>query len=488
SICFPVQAQNKTDTQKKGQIYYNSGAASFKAGKYLEAEKNLKAAVEAAPGKHKFNKLLAMTYLKMKNYDLALKYFQIVRKLKPATKKLTYFLGRSYYGMADYATASKLFAQVVKRDPFNSSAQYYLSLSLCKLERCTEAEESIEESKSAVRKKDVINSAYLNAGMCYLKKWEFDKAAEKFRYVEKNAKSKKLGLNAKKLIELTDKQRKVLLKPYTVLLKLSGRFDDNVTLVNDDDESASGENDFISIALFSGSYKFLNKKNYQAGAGYSYYGTWYSDLSQYDLSANIFNAFAKYQLNDFSFDFDYSPSKYQLDSKSYMTRHQLKPRVSWDINEHFKTGLTYSYTISDYAKNDDKDGHANAISVNGYYSLPQQLGLVFAGIGYEDITATNAHEYYDQIKANIGVSFRLPWKLKLGIQGKYYKRDYNKIDLEYSASKDYKKYSGNISFSRKIYYDWLKGSFDYDYTKKDSNISAEEYNKNMFTFSLMASY
>ncbi|QTA82218.1 Tetratricopeptide repeat-containing protein, DUF560 [Desulfonema limicola] len=484
SVCFPVQAQDKTD----GQNYYNSGAASFNAGKYLEAEKKLKSAIAVSPDNPEFNKLLAMIYLKMENYDMALQYFQIVQKLKPGTEKLTYFLGRSYYGKSNYAAASNLFARAVKKDPFDSSSQYYLSLSLCKQERCSEAVKTIDESNSAIRKKDILNSGYLNAGMCYLKKWEFDNALEKFKYVENNAENKQLVQNAEKLLELTNKQKQILLKPYNIFLKLSSRYDDNVTLESDEQEAASEESDFVAIALVSGSYKFVNKKNYQIGAGYTYYGTWYSDLSQYDLSANILTGFAKYKLDNFSFTFDYIPSKYHLDSESYLTRHQLKPGLTWNINQYLRTGLTYSYYSNDYSDNDDKDGHINEISANIYYSLPRQTGLVFAGLGYEDMTASAAHEYYEQIKANLGVSFRLPWELNLGIQGKFYKRDYDEINPANPVEKDYKKYSGNISCSRKIYYEWLKGSLDYDYTKKDSDTSTEEYNKNMFTFSLMASF
>lgn len=488
SVCYAAQAQDRTGKIDKAIGYYKAGIADFNAKNYLGAEKRLKAAVASEPDNPEFNDLLAKTYLKLKNYDMALKYFQKVRKLKPGTKKLRYFLGRSYYGKSDYTAATKLFEQAVKIDPFDSSAQHYLALSLCKQEKCNEAVKTIDESKSSIRKKDVLNSGYLNAGMCYLKKWEFDNALEKFRYVKVNAENRTLGQNAEKLMKVSDKQRKILLKPYNIFIKLSGRYDDNVNLESVDEENVSEESDYVTIALLSGSYKFLNKKNYQAGAGYTYYGTWYSDIDEYDLSANILNAFARYRLNDFLFAFDYIPSKYHLDSDSYLTRHQLKPRVSWSINDRLRTGLTYSYYTSDYAENDAKDGHTNEITANASYSLPQQIGLVYGSLGYEAMTATAAHEYYDQIKAILGVTFKLPWELNLGLKGKIYSKDYDKLDPENLTKKDYKKYSGNISLSRKIYYDWLKGSVDYDYIDKDSDTSSEEYNKNMFTFSLMASF
>lgn len=50
------------------------------------------------------------------------------------------------------------------------------------------------------------------------------------------------------------------------------------------------------------------------------------------------------------------------------------------------------------------------------------------------------------------------------------------------------RYSGTVSFSRNMFYDWLDVAAEYAYTKRDSNYVNKNYERNKTTVSLTAEF
>jgi len=221
----------------------------------------------------------------------------------------------------------------------------------------------------------------------------------------------------------------------------------------------------------------VNQKNYKIGGGYSHYQTWHKEHNDLDIIASIFNINAKFRFSYFTAGLSYIPSFYAVDSSTFLVRHQINPDLTFS-SSNFLTRLSYSYYSNDYA-DDESDGHTHEMDLDAYYNIGNTGISLFAGIGYEDNLASSEDKYYRQLNTKLGASFQMPWEVNLSLTGKYYQKDYDNIEREDD------KYSGLISISRKLFYEWLSVSAEYDYTKNNSSETDYEYERNAVTLSLI---
>ena len=176
------------------------------------------------------------------------------------------------------------------------------------------------------------------------------------------------------------------------------QYDDNVRLESLDEDIFADEGDYVTVGYFSGKYNLINNPDYKTGLGYSHYQTWHDDLERYDLVGSTFNIYTKYSLHPLTFGLSYIPSYYWLDSESFLMQHQIRPEMTWKVNEKLITRLSYSYYRNNRFQDNDRDGHTNEVFLNAYYRVGEKKKYLFGGIGYEDNSASHADQYYEQIK------------------------------------------------------------------------------------------
>ena len=184
--------------------------------------------------------------------------------------------------------------------------------------------------------------------------------------------------------------------------------------------------------------------------------------------------FFDFHFNPFAFSLTYSPNYFWLDSDSYLMKHRINPEIKWRINKDIVTRLSYSYYRNKYFENEDRNGHSNELFLNLYYRLGNKIGYLFGGLGYEDVTASDPDQYFDQLKAKLGVTFNLPLELVLNATLKYDLKEYDNTNSVFGVKREDDKYNVLLSLSRKLFYDWLRIVGEYSYTKNDSNISEYE--------------
>jgi len=224
------------------------------------------------------------------------------------------------------------------------------------------------------------------------------------------------------------------------------------------------------------------------GVGYSNYQPWHRKLETYDRTGSFFDLYGLYRIRPFTFALSYLPTYYWVHSDKYLMRHHVKPEVMWKVNEDLVMRFSYSYYKNDYFRDDTKDGNTNEVFLNAYYSIGEKKGYLFGGIGYEDNSASHPDHYYVQLKTKLGISLNLPWDLNVKLTGKYYDQGYDNIDSFYVIKREDAKYYGAISLCRKISYDWLSISGEFNYTKNDSNISDREYKQKVMAVYLTARF
>jgi len=271
-------------------------------------------------------------------------------------------------------------------------------------------------------------------------------------------------------------------------LKVGARYDTNVQLEPLDQDLYANEDDFLGVVYFSGRYKLVNRKPFEVSAGYSHYQTFHNDIANYDLVGSIGNVNAKYRLKNFTFGLTYQPSHYIVDYHSFITYHKVKPEVLWKIRDNLLARLAYSYTDNNHLQDDNRDGQADAGSLDVYYIFSKKRGTVFAGGSYEKNNAEHDDYDYYQVRTHLGVMLNLPWELKIVVTGKYDQKRYIDVDSSFNKKREDDKYMGTVSLSRKLFYDWLGVVLDYTYTSNNSNITEYEYNKHDVTISFTIVY
>lgn len=468
---FPAFAQ-----EEKGRAYYDFGVFAYEDGDYEGAEKNLKKALELNPNHPLYNHYLGKTFMKTEQYQEAMQYLTAALAIAPDLSEIKYDLGLLNYKMSDYAEAADFFKKVLSAKPSDVLASYYAGISLYKLKNYKDAPDYL--LRAAEKSPTLRANAYYHAGICYQKIGENAKAVERFEQVRQYADSEALKENAGKWIQAIKKQEA---SPYSLYLKIGRQYDDNVSLGQLDEEEHSDEDDWLTVGYFSGRYNFVHRKDYQIGLGYSHYQTWYDDMNQYDMIGSIFTLYAKYRFRPFTFGFSYLPSFYRVDSDSYLKRHQFTPEIIWEVSEHVVSRLSYSYYDDDYPDDDARSGKTHELFLDIFYIFPGSKASLYGGLGYEDNSASASEYAYGQFKSKLGFSLKMPWKLSLDVTGKYYHKEYDS-----SSERDADKYSGALSLSRSIFYDWLELMAEFDYTKNDSDIN--DYKRKTATLSVTARY
>ncbi len=142
------------------------GKALLAEGKYREAWIEFKGAIQKAPHNAEAHYQLALTYLKMNDFEHAFKELQAVRELDPENLEARIRLGSFYLALgardtAYFERAKKEAEFVLERDPRNLDARILLGNAYAGL---TDFEKSITELKAAVEQDPRRIDSYINLG------------------------------------------------------------------------------------------------------------------------------------------------------------------------------------------------------------------------------------------------------------------------------------------------------------------------------------
>ncbi|MFC1533232.1 tetratricopeptide repeat protein [Thermodesulfobacteriota bacterium] len=471
SVCFIPVTYAEED---RGRAYFDFSVFAYEDGDYEDAEMNLKKALELNPDNPFYNHYLGKTYLKMERYDESMDYLSRARELNPDISGLKYDVALVNYKTKNYSKAAVLFEEIVKEEPENVLAHYHAGISLYKGKKYRKALDFfiVASEKSPTIK----NNGYYYAGICHLKMGDVEKAIERFEYIRDHAEKEDLKVSASKWLEAAQRRKKAL-KPYSLYMLIGYVHDDNIRHEPEDMEIYPDEGDYYTGTYFSGTYNFVNRDDYKIGAGYEHLQTWHDHLEQYDMIATIPKVYAQYRLYPFTFHLTYFRFSSRIESDRFLRQHRLRPAVSWKVNEQFKISFHYNYDDNNYIRNDDRDGYNNSVSLKAFHRILDNKGAISGVIGYEDNVASHLDYYFKRLKTRLKISFKIPWDMELELTGKYHNKEYENIDSVYGVIREDSKYSGDISLSRKLLYDWLKISIGAGYIKNRSNISDYEYKR-----------
>lgn len=486
SCCFGLSlALSAWSFQDSGNAYYDFGVFAYEDGDYEDALTYLHKALQLHPDDSYAYHALGKTFLKMQRFQEASESLNQAMRLNPDMVGLAYDMAMLSYKQNDFEKAFKLFDQVASEEPEHILAQYYSGICLFSMRSYRQA---IDRFEAAAQKSPSIrHNSHYYAGICYLKTDQVDLAIDRLQSVFDHSDSKPLRDNALLWLSAA-KKRKTALRPYSLYARFGIQYDDNVVLEPLDEDIYSDESDYVAEAFISGRYKFVNSDGLTLGVGYSHYQNRHEDLSAYDLIGSIFSLYGQYRLETVTLGLYYTPSYYWLDSESYLLRHEIRPELIWAVSDDLTSRLSLRLFQDTYFENPGKDGNSYEMNVSLFQSLFSRKALISAEAGYEDNYPDDDDEDYGQLKLRLSLTAELAWGISVDLTGKYFDKQYERVDSIRGLKREDSKYVGLITVSHSVLYDWLALSGSWQYTKNDSNMADYCYKRNTMTVSLSAAF
>jgi tetratricopeptide (TPR) repeat protein len=463
------------DARDKGQSQFTLGVFAFESGNDQAAEDHFRKALSADDGNAYYNYYLGKVYLQREDYAQAAVYFEKAAQADMGLPDLAYNWAYVNYKLNDFPAAEKLFEALTAAEPGNALAHYYAGLALYKQEKYQQALKYLNQA--AGMETPVRYNAEYHAGLCDVQLRDLDSARERLTRVQQNADESELRQSAAALLEKIPQMERET-RRYSLTAKLGWEYDDNITLEPIDDDLYADKGDHFFSGYVSGTYDMIKTDTLVMGAGYGHYCTIHDDLDEYDLTGSLFDVYARYRLQDYTFSISYNPDYYWLDSESYLCRNEIYTAVIREFDS-FLTEFSYNHQRDNNMYDSDQDGYANEIHLRCQYALPEEMGALRAGVGYEVNSADHDDYDYDTLSTELVATLRLGWGFHGGLCGECEVQQYDHDNSLYGKKRDDTKYTGNILLSRNIFNDMIAAHIGYEYTKNNSNIDdAGKYNEN----------
>ncbi len=479
-LVFPLVLR-AAETGDVGRSYFDFGVFAYEEQDYSQAAVYFQKALDMAPANALYRYWMGKTYLKTERLDLAGEYLKTAWKTDPDILGLDYDLAMWHFKSENYAEAAQRFSRIADRSPERVLAQYHAGLSHMKAQNYAQAPPYFLAAAQA--SPSLSAKGFYSAGICYQKSEQPEKARQMFEKVKKQSDSE-LAQSAEQWLGAIKKSQDR--RPFSLYLKAGRRYDDNVPLDPLDRDLYTEESDWLSLLYFSGAYRF-DPGAYQLGLGFNQYNTWYDDLDEYNLAGSTLRLFGRYRFAPFSLGFSYLPTYYWLDGESYLRRHQLRPELIWQSRQA-AIRLSYTYSDDNYFEQENRDGEEHEAGLEGVVELGATGIHLLGGFRYADYNAKIDFEDYSQWRAKLGLSMALFADIQLNLTGRYQVRDYDGVWADYGVKREDDRYSGTLSLSRHIYYQWLGGILEFSHTQNDSNINDYEYERTTASFALTLRY
>jgi len=501
---FPTFAS----AQQSAMNYFVDGVEAFEAASYQEAIRSLEKAIELDPANLEFQYYLGLTYSAMKEYEDALRVFESIVENEPVRFRKVYFeIAALYARQGQYQKAIDTLTLVERIDPKEVRIYLEKGYAYQKLKDYDQAVENFNKAKDIEPR--MLQVLEYNIAAVYFEAEAFDKAEEMFtKAIEVNP-TTATAENARKAI-INVRGAKRARRPLYLSASLTWGYDDNVllkaleqaTVVSATGEALDEDDQFQSF-LFRGGYKFINRKDLEAGAGYSLSCTGYKELVQSNVLGHIPHLYLNYNDHPFYFRINYDFSYYRTggkengedkvffltfggDSDKKLKMHTIMPTFTIVEPHNLKSEITLSYQDKDYLDEVTSDASHSSGGIVQSYKIPNTEYRPRAGYRYGSEDAADEKSSYKYHQGLLGLSAPLYWGVWGDISITYERTNFER-NPAFSLTKERrdKKYIGAISFTRPLT-EMLQLMFSYTYTNNNSNVSDGEkdpyrFKKNVYS-------
>jgi tetratricopeptide (TPR) repeat protein len=417
-------------------VYIDRGLLEYEAGRYGEALKNFREALQLEPEDAEVHYFLGITYLALDRVDQALEHLERARRLDAGDTDIAFNLGVAYVTKGDYARAEAQFRFVRAREPKRENLGYYLGLVHFKRKEYERALGYFDENVSTDVRVQQQNRFY--AGLAKHHLGRDVEATQDLAEAVTLRPTSPLGLTAKRFAEAISPRPE--LRAYRLELWGGVSYDDNARLAPTDpvlELRTFTRESVAEIALLRLEYDLVRTARETFTASYQLLANYYNSVDPLDIvnhtaGASYLRRGALGSLPAWfgaQYGFDYL----ELDGSLFLTRHTGGASLTLFENDRNFTVVQYRLQHKDFRapnllglQQESRDGQNHLVGATHIVTFAG--GRHFLRFGYQfDVDDTDGDDYrYVGSKASIGFQVTGPWELRFQAGYDFHFREYPK--------------------------------------------------------------
>jgi tetratricopeptide (TPR) repeat protein len=509
----PALAQTPLDPQAY-DLNIAKGLTRFSAGQYSEAERLFRAALDANPGDSRAGFYLGQTLIRLKRPEAAQEIFEKLLSKNKDDGRAWLGLGMAQYSRGQYNEALASLDNAEKYRPSDPLVFYYQGLAYHQKGAFDLSPGRFLRARTL--SPDLAAPCHYYSGIAYYQRGLVDEAREEFNAVLKTGEpDSDLVKSATLFLEQTGGGEAAGPKRWDLSLTMMAQFDSNVVLLPlglsppGGPSGISQKEDFRTAFYVRGEYRPLQTETWLGGGSYSFYQSFHRSLHGFDVQNHTPAVFLQRQFGLVQMRTEYAFDYIEVGREPFLVSHMLRPLFTLSEGYHAFTQVQLRYQGKDFKDdrfqgNSFRDGKNWLAGITQYFLYADNTGNFRMGYTFDtDRTGggspsfavigdqTNADWAYSghRFSAGIGLPAVLTYKIDFDLH--YYRQFYsNPNSFAEGLAGDLttlKRRDKILMFTGTIGRDlteWLSASFQYAYTRDQSNVSSFDYNRSVYSLML----
>jgi len=513
TLCIsPATAQTSLDPQAY-DLSIAKGLIRFSSGQYSEAERLFQAALDANPGDSRASFYLGQTLMRLKRPEAAQDIFQKLLYKNQDDGRAWLGLGMAQYNRGQHAEALASLDNAEKHLPSDPLVFYYQGLAYHQKGAFDLSPGRFLRARTLSQ--DLAAPSHYYSGIAYYQRGLVDEAREEFSAALKAGEPEsELAKSARLFLEQAGGESEKGPKRWDLSLTVMQQFDSNVVLLplgTSPPGGASGisQNQDTRTAMFArAEYRPLQTETWLGGASYGVYQSFHSTLSGFDIENHTPAVFLQRQFGLFQARVQYSFDYIKVGRLPFLVSHTIQPLFTLSEGYHAFTQVQFRYQGKDFQDdrfrgNSFRDGKNWLAGATQYVLFADNTGNFRLGYAFDtDRTGggspsvavlgdqTNADWAYSGHRFSFGVGLPaiMTFFNKVDLDFNYYRQIYaNPNSFAEGLAGEvttFKRRDHIYMFTGTIgrdFTEWLSASLQYAYTRDQSNLSAFDYNRSVYS-------
>ncbi len=464
----------------------HSGIENFSKGLYSKAIKNLKAGLgETLSSSAEGWYFLGSSFSKIGKFDEAIKAFKKALDIKPNYPEVYMGLGIAYHNKKNYAEALSAFNKVLKIEPNHGPARFFQGLALQGLKKHDLAISSFQLSGSI--DPDFQQLAQFNVGLLHFQNKRREEAIAQFKASIETDPESDTAATAREFLDLIASQKPP--KPWQASFRAGASIDDNITLT--DISLTTGLGDLVTFYSFSGSYLWEPIETYNLNTGYDFFQNIYDSLHQFDMQIHSGFVSASKSIDEVDLNMGYTFNYIKLGGIDFEFIHTFNSGLSFELMDGWFVDLSYFLSAKKFVDIRQRDGHNHSLRISNYFTLGDEGGLAWVVYTPEGEVTRDPQVTYVAQNVSVGAQHPVPGleslKTKVRANYSYTYQDY--LFITPFIGRERADFRNQVSFEIiQPVLDTFDITFQYQYINSQSNLLANDFVENVFSLSAGATF
>jgi Flp pilus assembly protein TadD len=484
----------------KGLYLYNQG-------RYSEAERHLRDALNAKPGDETTGYYLGLTALRLQRYREAEDRFREVLRRHPDHARARMGLGMALYHQNRFQEASTELStaeRTVKDDPL---LYYYAGLAAANQRAYEQASDRF--LRAGKLDPELASDPRYQRGVTLHAQRQFPEASAEFRSAIEGG-----GATPQPARPAAAPPSQTPLKRWNANYGLSLQYDSNVVLLPGGSTLPNGishKDDFVTALSGYAEYRFLQTDSWTIGAGGGLFTNVHARLSDFNVLDFAPTLYVERRLGSAQLRLQYTLDYVTVGGDAYLLSNAIQPTLTIPESERTYTQAFFRYQNKDFKSfrddefgvpvNQTRDANNYMLGAMQYWRLGDDRGYLRAGYTFDtDRTAggdapvtpgvpTSADWQYTGHRLSTGLAYQPLTATTLHFAFDYYRQNYsnpNSFSPDGTVRKD-NVYQLTGTAVRDIR-SWLWLAFQYSFTRDSSNVDAFDYTRHIVSLTVGGSF